>query len=78
MADREKTIAELANIANCLYPYIGSKQIRACLDAIELLKEQEPVEPFHVCIYGKRLRTLISNRYFIFCPYCGRKVKWDA
>ena len=77
MADLEKTIAGLKDIANCLYPYIGSTQIRACLDAIELLREQEPVSVgFTNGVYhcGNCGEPLFDNN--IYCFRCGRKVEW--
>ena len=82
MPDREK----IESLKQCLSascrgfrtcPY-NDTEWDAIKTVLELLAEQEPVEPFHVCIYGKELRTLITNRYFIFCPYCGRRIKWDA
>ena len=57
------------------------------MDALELLKEQEPVEPdgencgvcghtLHRINYdgpGKGLRY----EWFRFCPVCGKAVKWE-
>lgn len=51
-------------------------------DALELLKEQESVRPvkqieqaeWTVC--GHCHKHIISK--WVFCPYCGRAVKWDA
>ena len=51
-------------------------------DALELLKEQEPIAPkqqeeTHVwTVCGNCSQHLISK--WIYCPYCGRKVKWDG
>lgn len=50
-------------------------------NAIAMLKEQEPVKPreqeetrtWTVC--GNCSQHLISK--WLWCPYCGRKVKWD-
>ena len=55
----------------------------------ELLKEQEAIEPkteityngFHYDYCGDCGRLLPVAQDFEkarFCPYCGRKVKWDA
>lgn len=51
-------------------------------DAVELLEAQEPVRPvkqieqteWTVC--GNCHNHLISK--WIFCPYCGKAVKWDV
>ena len=51
-------------------------------EAIKFLKQQEPVEPIRqmeqtewtVC--GHCHKHLISK--WVFCPYCGRAVKWDG
>lgn len=50
-------------------------------DAITLLSEQEPVKPiirggFYLaeCGYCNEIISL----YCVYCPNCGRKVKWDA
>lgn len=58
-------------------------------DALELLKEQEPVEPSvdvdtYVCPNcGHRLEhqgmfgdNVIFDERYNFCPACGREVKW--
>ena len=85
MPDREKAIRGLivcSGDGECCdrCPYQGEEYCTDAVmrDALELLREQEPVKPFHECTDGLYPRTLISNKYFVFCPYCGRKVKWDA
>ena len=89
MADREKVVHALRvhKIADCDdCPYYKDKHCNEHLidDALELLKEQEPVKP---------TRTLspegnwwedcgacdtVLLKWYTYCPNCGRKVKWDA
>ena len=57
-------------------------------DALALLKEQEPVKPYrdeewpngeYAC--GCCAQALFDKGKLMrprFCPWCGRKVKWDA
>jgi hypothetical protein len=58
-------------------------------DAIELLKEQEAVEPKQVDLYGKdewwglvcvcpdcKAEWMSDKADTHFCPKCGRSVKW--
>ena len=56
-------------------------------DVVELLKEQEPVEPRKILLCITRpvggyvcghcgIRFLEKNDYY--CSNCGRKVKWDG
>lgn len=60
-------------------------------DALELLKEQEPVEPSvdvdtYVCPncghrlehQGKLGDNVIFDERYNFCPECGKAVKWDG
>ena len=54
---------------------------RITADALALLREQEPVEPIRQEGYssvkcGKCNSTI--PLYCIYCPVCGRKVKWDG
>ena len=59
------------------------------LDALKLLKEQEPVEPIH--IYGhnlcgccgtilhetrKKFSWKLTSTKAYYCPNCGKAVKW--
>ena len=89
MADREKIVRAVKtsfdswidkhrNMGLDLHEVERMKQ-----EALELLKEQEPVKPIKT---GKGIleRTRcgacgseIANSHF-YCWYCGRKVKWDA
>ena len=41
------------------------------------LKEQETVKPIHRCWNG-RITQLNKINGYVFCPYCGKEVKWDA
>lgn len=43
-------------------------------DAYDLLKEQEPVEPFHRCINSEF--SLVEDSHFDYCPYCGKPITW--
>lgn len=67
-------------------PYQGSEGCNNCrgniyLDALALLKEQEPVKPF----FSSDRRWLCSNcmreveKYGgdYYCPGCGRKLLWE-
>lgn len=58
-------------------------------DAIELLKEQEAVEPYQlediwkcgrcggIVAYEELGVSGIENIRFNYCPTCGRRVKWE-
>lgn len=46
-------------------------------DALALLKSQEPIsDTYHYTYQCGNCLEKIST-YFNYCPYCGRKVKWD-
>ena len=102
MPDREKVISGLQrcklynkdNCDKCPYDYNGrgngKSECTAELaeDALELLKEQESVEPKKVKGYNPPMYTLyeyeckeckspMMNKQ-PFCMGCGRSVKWDA
>ena len=82
MPDREKVIEELGELR-------GSKEtMKLILNAIKLLKEQEPLEPYAcegdmMCGNGCEIVGYIREsdgkieRLSNYCPYCGRPVKWD-
>ena len=72
------------------YPSERYSMLREALNmAIALLKEQEPIEPItsdgddlywqpgdedYACgACGEEL----AGSWWVYCPYCGRKVKWD-
>ena len=76
------------NCAKCEYRDIRTKtscKTMLLRDALELLKEQEPVEPHKVprsIAYPKGAFVCPDCSRFLepddpFCPGCGRKVKWD-
>ena len=52
-------------------------------EALELLKEQEPVKPRYEDYFGHRF-AICENcgnyimKYEKYCAGCGRKVKWDG
>jgi rubrerythrin len=92
MADRDKVIRA---VETCFDSWIDKHRNMGLVldevermkrDALELLKEHEPVEPRkilpcitrpvggYVCGYCG-IRFLEKNDYY--CPNCGRKVKWD-
>lgn len=103
MTDREKVIKAIEleikheNTWECRKecPYYG-KTDRNCftqvlVDALELLKEHEPVKPFlYHDIYwcgkcgnrvSQRERIMNSHSFLVYrykyCQDCGRKVKWN-
>lgn len=58
-------------------------------EALELLKEQEPVAPsyagYNEWFCGNCGETVgwksipeFDEMQYKYCPYCGKKVKWDA
>ena len=77
MTDREKVAEGLEYLITAYAFHCDDAQ---CLgDAIELLKEQEPVKPienagFYYC--GACKYAFTSGRQK-FCSDCGRAVKWD-
>jgi ribosomal protein L33 len=79
-----KCCGGVSSVYEC--PYQGSEGCDNCqgnvfLDALSLLKKQEPIEP----IKTKYFTTLCGQcRHEIdklagdkFCPHCGRAVKWE-
>ena len=93
MPDREKVIKGLEHCnkdgyakdicADC--PYVD-KNPSECIgqlmsDALALLKEQEGVKPKPTGVepnYNCGACGLPITQGYPFCPWCGRKVKWDA
>lgn len=92
MIDREKVIAGLMMLADRKNDNTceGLKCCKIAEDALALLKEQEAVEPIE--IIDEKYPVGDHNRYkgyrcgkcqeiipwdANYCPYCGRKVKWD-
>ena len=100
MTDKKIIAAEMQNIQTyfeCKADMsIGNGKMKllswanAVRDALELLKEQEPVEPSvdvdtYVCPncghrlehQGKLGDNVIFDERYNFCPACGKAVKWD-
>lgn len=58
---------------DCEYTtYLYCRQDKLFRDALELLKEQEEVEPHHKCI-GETY-SLITGSHVAYCPWCGKKI----
>lgn len=91
MANRETVVKGLELCNNHQYrdctecPYNDGTLVCAdalMRDALELLKEQDAVEPKY--IDGKRNHFILCGncntdlmRGMKYCSYCGRAVKWD-
>ena len=90
MPDRDNVIKRLEEClsASCrgfrTCPY-SDNEWDAVETALTLLREQEPIEPtekdgWHYC--GACGRSIDSDfadeEVFMYCPNCGRKVKWDG
>ena len=86
MIDREKVMADLRKFINYPEPLSGTVK-----DALELLKEQEPIKPIaqgddsYLCdncgeTVGWEELSLygLDKVKYKYCPECGRKVQWDA
>lgn len=99
--NREKVIEELEDSRRLTAPQINAKyhrirlelMIKGIEDALDLLKEQEPVKPYldfdghdvwmcgncHSAIYHIE-HTQADNdakNYALFCRHCGKPVKWE-
>ena len=92
MADREKVIDGLNETISYLRLKTGSvvdRCIQHQYDALELLREKEPVKPVDVHWYQKMYVNVRSGYCPIcnnpvdeeegnnFCCTCGRRLKWD-
>lgn len=91
MTDREKVIKGLEETEIMLAHAVdrgGEMAVMGafkCLnrveDALDMLKEQEPVKPRYEDFSGYRIaRCGNCNRHIVkhrFCPECGKEVKWD-
>ena len=94
MADREKVVKGLEYCtgnhlcSGCGYYDPDNVRCQKDLmrDALELLKEQEPVTPKEVSMYPQNQYACGScghvsigtkDYHAKFCPACGRKVKWE-
>lgn len=89
MSDRENVIRHFQDAISASGDGNHWRFVRADIieDAITLLKEQEPVKPQTVLHTGNReeptIQALICGNchkmiVFNYCPWCGRKVKWNA
>lgn len=101
MADREKVLNGLEACADrtgalcrtCPYDFVHNENCMGDMarDALELLKEQEPVKPVvnvdeWVCgccgLSVEQQRMIhpgaIFHDFFEYCPHCGKKVDWEA
>lgn len=86
MTKREKVIESLNKaLTRVGYGDIDNVTLSEVEEAIEsaiaLLMEQEPVKPimrggFYLAECGKCNEVI--SLYCIYCPHCGRKVKWNG
>ena len=103
MANIDKVIKGLEGIYRCVSPvnhtcgdcpyqdnHVECKR-RALNDALNLLKDQEPVAPY-VDSEGITINcgncgetvgyypagSSVPDKKCVYCPECGRKVKWNA
>lgn len=88
MAEREKVLNDLRELCEYLFHeykvcYQGDEEdaynrFLVANNALNLLKEQEPVEPIKLENWWK-CPSCSGNIIFNmkYCPGCGRKVKWD-
>lgn len=87
MADIEKVVKGLCEAIGIIHGYVWKRYWgygeQACRDAIELLKEHEPVEPepTEFRVFGSTRKCSNCGKYLFpagrFCPHCGRSVKWE-
>lgn len=88
MKDRELLIERLERLAIVL-DELMPRCAELVRDALELLKEQEPVKPLaqaddtFECSCGAIVgwdeldASGIVHTHFNYCPFCGRAIKWD-
>ena len=73
---------------NDLSVYVQDCRSHLCKDALELMKEQEPMIPVFLPIRDRYIVTKQCNyrcvncgelicRSDLFCEHCGRPVKWE-
>lgn len=85
MMDREKVIKELEERIKVAEECMGNPMFTpdAIRTIVALLKEQEPVKPVNVRlemgINGGNCPKCMNwvQRSYNYCPFCGRKVKWN-
>lgn len=85
MPDREKVIQRLNHLER--YGAFSEDWKKALRDAIALLREQEPVVATWYQVDGVfgledgykcgECNTEIEHE-MRYCPYCGRRIKWNA
>ena len=85
--DTEKVIKGLDELSGFLFKEYGKVQAEEANiyydrfllvdNAIALLRDRETVDPFHRCV-GDCHTLLERDDGVMFCPYCGRPVKWDG
>ena len=77
---------ELNCIENCPYYTVEGYNAHRCWiplnrDALELLKAQTPIEPIRDSFLnwhcGNCRREIDKYEGDVYCPGCGRKVKWE-
>ena len=91
MTDREKVIKAIEicysgkhSCTECELFYVEDCNDKLMRDVLELLKEQEPVNPQKMLdgswSYERcgACGNVLYERGFAYCPWCGRKVKWDG
>ena len=86
MLDREKIIKGMEQFRTDLKPFCGNHADWERFDAgLSMLKEQEAVQPvFDVKrddVIGRfhcgACHSMIDSIHPLYCPHCGRKVKWE-
>lgn len=83
MADRDKVIRHFKDAIEASGNNNKWRFVRLDIieDAIDLLKAQEPVKPIRFTLMywrcGNCRREIDKYEGDMYCPRCGRKVKWD-
>lgn len=89
MIDREKVIKELEVLKDFFSDGLPGKMvifnnyINTVNDAIDLLKEQEPVKPVNIRweagINGGNCPKCMNwiQRFYNYCPFCGKGMEWE-
>ena len=93
MIDKKKLMSDLEGLTfDDWHMYHSDTEVQGiAIDALELLKEQEPVKPVvnvdeWVCgccglsVEQQRIfhPNAIFHDFFEYCPHCGKKVDWEA
>lgn len=94
MEDKKQVMSWLEGLAQDDWPmfHSDSEVQEIAKNALELLKEHEPIEPIDDghgslicgnqgfgcgCVGRYDLTTKVVEKFCNFCPECGRKVKWE-